>query len=78
MKYVKEKPVRDLTGDQYLKLTLAETDKMITITINERVDGITSSSYIEEAKQLYYRVRLLMQNAFLWTLFMASFTKHMK
>ena len=57
MKYVKNKPVRDLTGDQYLKLTLAEIDKVITISINERIDGITSSSYLEEAKQLYYRVR---------------------
>jgi transcription elongation factor SPT6 len=58
MKYVKNKPVRDLTGDQYLKLTLAEADKMITISISERIDGITSPSYIEEVKQLYYRVRL--------------------
>jgi transcription elongation factor SPT6 len=58
LKYVKNKPVRDLTGDQYLKLNLAETDKMITVTISERIDGITSSSYIEEVKQLYYRVSL--------------------
>lgn len=58
MKYVKNKPVRDLTGDMYLKLTLAEADKMITISISEQIDGITSPSYIEEVKQLYYRVRL--------------------
>ena len=57
MKYVKNKPVRDLTGDQYLKLTLAESDRLITVSISERIDGITSSSYIEEVKQLYYRVR---------------------
>lgn len=55
MKYVKNKPVRDLTGDQYLKLTLAESDRLITVSISERIDGITSSSYIEEVKQLYYR-----------------------
>jgi hypothetical protein len=62
MKYVKNKPVRDLTGDQYLKLTLAESDRLITVSISERIDGITSSSYIEEVKQLYYRVRLLFSN----------------
>jgi transcription elongation factor SPT6 len=55
MKYVKNKPVRDLTGDQYLKLTLAEADRLITVSIGEQIDGITS--YIEEVKQLYYRVR---------------------
>jgi transcription elongation factor SPT6 len=49
---VKNKPVRDLTGDEYLKLTLAEA-----VSISERIDGITSPSYIEEVKQLYYRVR---------------------
>lgn len=57
MKYVKNKPVRDLTGDQYLKLTIAERDKLLTITISDKIDGITSSSYIDEVKQLYYRVR---------------------
>jgi transcription elongation factor SPT6 len=57
MKYVKNKPVRDLTGDQYLKLTLAEADRLITVSISEQIDGITSPSYIEEVKQLYYRVR---------------------
>lgn len=62
MKYVKNKPVRDLTGDQYLKLTLAESDRLITVSISERIDGITSSSYIEEVKQLYYRVRSRFSN----------------
>jgi transcription elongation factor SPT6 len=57
MKYVKNKPVRDLTGDQYLKLTLAEADELLTVSISDRIDGITSPSYIEEVKQLYYRVR---------------------
>jgi transcription elongation factor SPT6 len=57
MKYVKNKPVRALTGDEYLKLTLAEADRLITVSISETIDGITSPSYIEEVKQLYYRVR---------------------
>ncbi|KAG8224517.1 hypothetical protein J437_LFUL004208 [Ladona fulva] len=55
MKYVKNKPVRDLAGDQFLKLTLAEEDKLIEMKISEDIDGITTSSYIEEVKQLYYR-----------------------
>jgi transcription elongation factor SPT6 len=57
MKYVKNKPVRALTGDEYLKLTLAEADGLITVSISETIDGITSLSYIEEVRQLYYRVR---------------------
>lgn len=56
MKYVKDKPVRDLTADQYLKLSLAEEENLITITINEHIEGSTSSSYIDEVKQLYIRV----------------------
>lgn len=56
MKYVKDKPVRDLTGDQFLKLCLAEEEKLITITINENIEGNTTSSYIDEIKQLYIRV----------------------
>lgn len=56
MKYVKDKPVRDLTADQFLKLSLAEEENLITIAISENIDGNTSSSYIDEVKQLYIRV----------------------
>lgn len=56
MKYIKNKPVRDLTSDQFLKLTLAEEENLLTITIQENIDGNTSSSYIDEVKQLYIRV----------------------
>ncbi|KAK6637223.1 hypothetical protein RUM44_007637 [Polyplax serrata] len=55
MKYLKGKPVRDLQGDQFMKLSMAEDDKLITITFDERIPGLTSPSYIEEVKQLYYR-----------------------
>ncbi|XP_039292182.1 transcription elongation factor SPT6 isoform X2 [Nilaparvata lugens] len=55
IKYIKDKPVRDLVGDQFLKLFIAEEDKLLTFTINEHIDGLTSSSYLEEVKQLYYR-----------------------
>lgn len=55
MKYLKSKPVRDLTGDQFLKLCLAEEDKLITLTISESIEGNTSASYLEEVKQFYQR-----------------------
>ncbi|XP_054274705.1 transcription elongation factor SPT6-like isoform X1 [Macrosteles quadrilineatus] len=55
MKYVKGKPVRDLTADMFLKLSIAQSDRLITMSINDQIEGITSSSYLEEAKQLYYR-----------------------
>ncbi|XP_044731246.1 transcription elongation factor SPT6 isoform X2 [Chrysoperla carnea] len=55
MKYVKDKPVRDLTGDQFLKLCIAEEDKLLTINISETIEGNTSSNYLEEVKQLYIR-----------------------
>lgn len=55
MKYLKDKPVRDLQFDQFLKLTIAEEEKLLTITINGKIEGNTSSSYIDEVKQLYIR-----------------------
>lgn len=55
MKYIKDKPVRDLTGDQFLKLSLAEEENLLTITFNENIDGNTTPSYIDEVKQLYIR-----------------------
>lgn len=55
MKYLKNKPVRDLIGEQFLRLCMAENDKLITITISETIEGNTSSSYLEEVKQFYQR-----------------------
>lgn len=55
MKYLKGKPVRDLTNEQFMKLVIAEEDKLITMGFDERLPGLTSPSYIEEVKQLYYR-----------------------
>jgi len=56
MKYLRRKPVRDLIKDDYLKLQMAEDDKLLTITFDEEVDGLGSLPYIEEVKQLYIRV----------------------
>lgn len=56
MKYLLKKPVKDLAGDQFLRLYMAEEDKLIEITISDHIEGNTSSSsYIDEAKQLYQR-----------------------
>ncbi|XP_044574909.1 transcription elongation factor SPT6 isoform X1 [Cotesia glomerata] len=55
MKYLKDKPVRDLTGDQWLKLEIAEKDKLIQISLSDTFAGNTSNNYIEEMKQLYIR-----------------------
>ncbi|KZC13000.1 Transcription elongation factor SPT6 [Dufourea novaeangliae] len=55
LKYIKDKPVRDLVGDQYLKLAIAEEDQLITISFSDMIEGHTSNNYIDEVKQLYYR-----------------------
>lgn len=53
MKYLRDKPVRDLTGDQYLKLSLAEEDRLLMVQIGDKIKGMTSPSYIEEVKLLF-------------------------
>lgn len=58
MKYLKKKPVRDLTGDQYLKLTMAAEDKLLHVSISEQIEGNTGPSYLEELKALYQKVRI--------------------
>nr|XP_031850226.1 transcription elongation factor SPT6-like [Nomia melanderi] len=55
LKYVKNKPVADLVGDQFLKLVMGEEDKLVTLTFSDVIDGNTTSNYIDEVKQLYYR-----------------------
>ncbi|ESO97932.1 hypothetical protein LOTGIDRAFT_103494 [Lottia gigantea] len=55
MKYLKNKPVKDLKDDQYLKLHLAEEEGLLTISIMIDEDGLTSSTYFEEVRQLFHR-----------------------
>ncbi|XP_055909198.1 transcription elongation factor SPT6 [Eupeodes corollae] len=55
MKYLTNKPVMDLVGEQFLRLNIAEEDGLLEITILEKIEGNTASSYLEEAKQLYQR-----------------------
>ncbi|XP_031780062.1 transcription elongation factor SPT6-like [Nasonia vitripennis] len=55
MKYLKDKPVADLVGDQFLKLAMAEADKLIVISFSDTIEGDTSKNYVEQMKQLYVK-----------------------
>ncbi|EDO33602.1 predicted protein [Nematostella vectensis] len=59
-KYLKQKPVRDLRGDQYLKLSMAEAEGLLNISISIDIANSTGwvvnlMTYFDEVKQLYYR-----------------------
>ncbi|KOC62723.1 Transcription elongation factor SPT6 [Habropoda laboriosa] len=54
-KYLKDKPVRDLVGDQFLKLIIADEDKLVALSFSDMIEGNTSNNYLDEIKQLYYR-----------------------
>ncbi|KAH8335387.1 hypothetical protein KR074_000739, partial [Drosophila pseudoananassae] len=59
MKYVAKKPVRDLFGDQFIKLLMAEEEKLLEITFLEEFEGNANADgshgdYVEEAKTLYH------------------------
>ena len=55
MKFLKDKPVRDLAEDQFLKLVVGEQDKLLTIIFQTKIDGATTPSYADEVKQLFQR-----------------------
>lgn len=55
MKYIKDKHVRDLTGDQFLKLHMGQDDQLLTVTISEHIEGTTSADIIDEMKALYQK-----------------------
>ncbi|ODM97896.1 Transcription elongation factor SPT6 [Orchesella cincta] len=55
MKYIKEKPVRDLTADQFMKLSLAEEDRFLSISLGEKISGMMTPNYIDEVKQLFQK-----------------------
>ena len=38
-KFLKEKPVTELTGDEFLRLAMAEDDKLMVIELEEKVIG---------------------------------------
>ncbi|XP_010894715.3 transcription elongation factor SPT6 [Esox lucius] len=58
-KYLKNKPVKELNGDQFLKMVQAEEEGLLTITICIDLIGVKGyggdQAYFEEIKQFYYR-----------------------
>ncbi|XP_057216695.1 transcription elongation factor SPT6 isoform X2 [Triplophysa rosa] len=57
-KYLKNKPVKELSGDQFLKMCLVEDEGLLTIDICIDllgVKGFGDQTYFDEIKQFYYR-----------------------
>ncbi|XP_067102313.1 transcription elongation factor SPT6-like [Osmerus mordax] len=57
-KYLKNKPVKELNGDQFLRMCQAEEEGLLTINICIDllgVKGYGDQTYFEEIKQFYYR-----------------------
>uniref|UniRef100_A0A670JS76 SPT6 homolog, histone chaperone and transcription elongation factor n=1 Tax=Podarcis muralis TaxID=64176 RepID=A0A670JS76_PODMU len=58
-KYLKNKPVKELRDDQFLKICLAKDEGLLTIDICIDMKGVegygNDQSYFEEIKQFYYR-----------------------
>uniref|UniRef100_A0A3P8TS79 Transcription elongation factor SPT6 n=1 Tax=Amphiprion percula TaxID=161767 RepID=A0A3P8TS79_AMPPE len=57
-KYLKNKPVKELNGDQFLKMCLAENEGLLTIDICIDLIGVKyagDQTYFDEIKQFYYR-----------------------
>ncbi|XP_051536488.1 transcription elongation factor SPT6 isoform X2 [Myxocyprinus asiaticus] len=57
-KYLKNKPVKELSGDQFLKMCLAEEEGLLSIDICidlVGVKGYGDQTYFDEIKQFYYR-----------------------
>ncbi|XP_064461195.1 transcription elongation factor SPT6-like [Ornithodoros turicata] len=54
MKYLRYKPVRNLEGEQFLNLSLAEKEGLVKLSIVMDSDT-QSGTYLDEIKQLYYK-----------------------
>uniref|UniRef100_A0A8C5G0Y5 Transcription elongation factor spt6 n=1 Tax=Gouania willdenowi TaxID=441366 RepID=A0A8C5G0Y5_GOUWI len=58
-KYLKNKPVKELNGEQFLKMCLAEEEGLLTIDICIDLIGVKGyagdQTYFDEIKQFYYR-----------------------
>uniref|UniRef100_A0A670YW18 SPT6 homolog, histone chaperone and transcription elongation factor n=1 Tax=Pseudonaja textilis TaxID=8673 RepID=A0A670YW18_PSETE len=58
-KYLKNKPVKELRDEQFLKISLAKEENLLTIDISVDMKGVdgygSDQSYFEEIKAFYYR-----------------------
>jgi transcription elongation factor SPT6 len=48
LKFLKDKPARDLVDDQFLRLWVAEQDKLLTIVFPTKIEGAITASYVDE------------------------------
>ncbi|MCL4132324.1 UNVERIFIED_CONTAM: hypothetical protein GTU68_012793, partial [Idotea baltica] len=55
IKYLVDKPVSDLQGDQFLKIKSGVEEKVVTFSLSDSFDGNTTVNYLDEMKQLYYK-----------------------
>ncbi|EFX73571.1 hypothetical protein DAPPUDRAFT_10851, partial [Daphnia pulex] len=58
IKFVKDKPVSDLVDDQFLRLWVAEQDKLLTIVFQTKIEGAKTASYVDEIKALFTQNRV--------------------
>ncbi|XP_065055471.1 transcription elongation factor SPT6-like isoform X1 [Rhopilema esculentum] len=55
-KYIKHKPVRDLQGEQFLKMCQAEKEGLVEVKVGIDLDAeLGYTTYLEEIKMLFYR-----------------------
>jgi len=50
-----------MTGDMFVRLTKAEEDGLLNIKIGESIKGMTNPNYVDELKQLCYKVIINLQ-----------------
>ena len=55
LKTIKDKPVTDLIGDQFLRLKNGVEDKLITIAFSDNIEGNNTKDYLYEIIELYKR-----------------------
>lgn len=56
LKDLRAKPVGELTGDEYLGLSFAEEDKLLTIEMSDEIVWHGGTTYLEHVQRLYRRV----------------------
>jgi transcription elongation factor SPT6 len=55
LKFLKDKPLRDLVEDQFIHLLVAERSGLLTIVYQTEIEGATTTSYVDEIKALFTR-----------------------
>jgi transcription elongation factor SPT6 len=55
LKFLKDKPLRDLVEDQFIQLVVAERSGLLTIVYQTEIEGATTTSYVDEIKALFTR-----------------------